>query len=199
MIARAVAALWNPAPLFRHLAAGPRRPWAAFTVLVLNALASNAVAALAITRSDWPQIVQAREVLQQVGLSADTLAIGMVISAPLSALLTWPCVWSPIRMAAGRAPRLWEVAAWSQLPSIAIAPVRMLAAIALTDGSLAGPLLVVASAVWSAALVFTGVRDLSGGRARAAAIVHALLWSSLSILGLGAGGATGPTPVLMGG
>ena len=172
VIARAFSSLVDPAAFFRWLGGQRPRLGAAFCVLLLQVVLSEGLALLAL-RGDAAASRAWADLLRQSQVPTLGWVLGWLAGAPLGALLAWAIVWGIVRLGAGSAPRLWEVAAWSQLPRLVLAVLRGVLLPLAELGSRGGTLLSLFAAAWSAWFVYTGVRELSRGRALPAALVYA--------------------------
>lgn len=179
MLARLPRALVDPAGFFRWLSGTPPRPGAAFALVSAQLLLTNGVALLRGGVSG-PRL---GELLRQLALPPAALAVAVALGLLAAVLSLWVLVWLPVRIGAGRVPRLFEVAAWSQLPQLVVVAVAA-AAGSLPELTRFGPALGLASVAWSAAFVYAGVRELSRGRALPAALAYAALWGGL-VVGVG--------------
>jgi len=181
VIARALSGLVDPTAFFRWLASQRPRLGAAFCVLLLQVVLSEGLALLLLTGDaavgrGWAELLRRSQV--------PTLAfvLGWLVGAPLGALLGWALAWGIVRIGAGPAPRLWEVAAWSQLPRLVLAALQGVLLPLVDLGSRSGIFLALFAVAWSSWFVYAGVRELSRGRALPAALVYAGTGSALAIL-----------------
>jgi hypothetical protein len=175
MLQRALSGLQDPGSFFRWLGSEPPRPGVAFLVPLLAVLVSTG-ASVSLLLLESPQTRQLRRLLDESGLSVQAFGWMLLLAAPVGALVVWATTWVPIRLGAGPGARLWEVAAWSQLPQLAIAPLQ--AVVGLTHApDLVSITLSILGLLWSTWFVYAGVLELARGRALGAAVVHALAWS----------------------
>ena len=112
-----------------------------------------------------------------MNLPPRALLVASVVVAPFSALVTWALVCLPVRAGAGPVPRLWEVAAWSQLPALAILVAQGFALQLAGAEPVTSALLCLLGVAWSAAFVHAGVQRLGEGNAVRAALVYGIFWS----------------------
>jgi hypothetical protein len=111
------------------------------------------------------------------------LAVAL-LSVPVSAFASWMVAWVPIRVGAGPAARLWEVAAWAHAPLIVASLGRLLLA-ALPGASQTLPSLLVSllGVAWSTWVVYHGLCVFSPRSARRGATLYGVLFALLALLG----------------
>lgn len=196
MIERVFAGLGDPAAFFRWLRTQPRRLGAAYLVLVVQAVISGGLLAVATLDGSMPQVDRLELFIDQAGAPTEVIAVWAMMLSPLSAFFVWVLVWIPIRIGSGPGERVLEVAAWSQLPFVLTGGVELGGTgLQVPFGDVVAVILSVVGVVWSAWFVYTGVRDLAGGRAAPATAVYAIFWllpvigSLLCAPGGGSGGA----------
>ena len=197
LIERALAALRDPSAFFAWLRTQPPGLAVPYCVVLLEALLSTALGIRILLQGDLPQSQRLRELLEQANVSTEALILAVLLVAPLSALLTWFLVWVPVRIGSGRAQRLWEVAAWSQLPHLVLVAAQGFLSLMVSISPAAINSLSFLAVLWSAWFVYAGVRDLAGGRAAPAAGLYGLLFLIPPILGLLLAAQSAPGDVVL--
>lgn len=196
-------ALLAPQRFFAALAGRPASASRAFLALLLPfAVAGLALMAQTGRLLAGPELAQ---ILADGRIAPEVLSTALLAAAvllgPVLALLTWLAGWLPIRLGAGRFPRIGEIAAWTQLPTAVSALVAMpLAAGGLVAAGPATLVMQIGPALWCGWLVFTALRVFSPRTAVSGIVVYGLFTGTslaLSALStyLGPQGGTGGTLV----
>lgn len=177
MLERALAGLGNPGAFFRWLRTQRRNLGAVYLVLLVQAVISGGLLAVATLDGGMPQVDRLERFIEQAGAPPEVIALWSMLLSPLTAFIVWLLVWIPIRIGSGPGKRLLEVAGWSQLPFVLIGGVELVGTgLRVPFGDIVSVVLSLIGIAWSAGFVYTGVRDLAGGRAAAATSVYAVLW-----------------------
>jgi hypothetical protein len=195
VLERITSVLTEPDRIFSELASEAPRLGVAYMVVVLQSLAAGLASTVALY-SNAPEMAQARAMIEQAGVDPPIMFVAVVLVTPLSALFTWALNWFVLRIGSETSERLWETAAWSQLPTMVSVP---LATAFGTAGVLVGTIASMLGIVWCAWLVHSGVGRLSDGNARRATIVYCAIWLGLSLLRILIGDTGTPTSTPRGG
>lgn len=184
MIERALRAMGDPEAFFAWMAGEPEDRRRAFGVVLIAGLVSAATYLVVIYVADTPEAEPMRELIRSAKLSATSVAIMSLVLVPLVAVLTWGVTWIPIRIGAGAGPRLWEVAAWSQIPAIVLAVLQLALMFSFPVGRDLAVSLSLIGALWGAWFVYAGVKSLSSGHALRAALLYLFYFIIGPVLGL---------------